>query len=191
MNREAIIAQALSFKHGGMTRRELSKLFDLAAGKRVVELGAYVGMSTYVLASVAEAVTTVDLWPETWGHLGPEQEAIYESLRRDVPSAWGAFERNVLGSPVAERVKVVRAATETAAPRIRNGSADLLLVDADHRYEAVAADLAAYLRKVKPDGLVLLHDYAQSSWPGVAQAAAEAPLELVETVDALGVFRKR
>src|SRR5206468_472774 len=44
---------------------------------------------------------------------------------------------------------------------------DLLFLDGDHASEAVASDLTPYAPKVKPGGLVVLHDY---NFASVSQA---------------------
>lgn len=51
---------------------------------------------------------------------------------------------------------------------------DLLVVDADHSYAAVRADVALWRPYVRPGGLVLLHDTAFA--PGVARLARQIRL---------------
>lgn len=61
---------------------------------------------------------------------------------------------------------------------------DMLMVDADHSYEGVKADLEAWLPFVKDGAPVWCHDYTQE-YPGSMQAIDEAiasgALELVKT----------
>ena len=55
--------------------------------------------------------------------------------------------------------------------------ADLVFIDADHRYEAAAADIAAWAAHVRPGGILCGHDY-WPAWPGVMQAVDESgPVE--------------
>lgn len=65
---------------------------------------------------------------------------------------------------LADRVHHVKHRTvETAQTLLANGAkgtADLILVDADHRYEAVLADIEAWLPILKPGGIIVFHDYA-------------------------------
>jgi len=58
---------------------------------------------------------------------------------------------------------------------------DFLVIDGDHSYEGVKRDLDAWLKHVKPGGLVFLHDYDADGtcfadverYPGVKQAVEE------------------
>lgn len=58
---------------------------------------------------------------------------------------------------------------------------DLLIIDGDHSYEGVKRDLDAWLKHVKPNGLIFLHDYDADGtcfagverYPGVKQAIEE------------------
>lgn len=69
-----------------------------------------------------------------------------------------------------------QAGLEWTGPRL-----GLLIVDADHGYEGVRRDCAAWLVHVAPGGYVFFHDYNpdgtefsdQERYPGVAQAVGE------------------
>ena len=76
---------------------------------------------------------------------------------------------------------------------------DLLIIDGDHSYKGVKADLEVWLQHVKRGGLVFLHDYDADNtcfahverYPGVKQAAEEcaAQWEEVRRVGTAIVFR--
>lgn len=57
------------------------------------------------------------------------------------------------------RVDILRMTTLAAADRVENGSLDLVFIDADHRPDAVEADIRAWAPKLRPGGIVSGHDY--------------------------------
>lgn len=52
-------------------------------------------------------------------------------------------------------------------------SVDIVFLDADHSYEAVIADILAWMPRVKPGGLLCGHDYHHPHYPGVKRAVTE------------------
>lgn len=77
------------------------------------------------------------------------------------------------------RGKLIRSDTVAAAEAFGDGFFDFAFIDADHRYDAVKADLAAWMPKAKH---IVGHDYNEAEFPGVVQAAHEA-FKRVETFD--------
>lgn len=69
------------------------------------------------------------------------------------------------------RVVIVRAQSVKAAQWIEDGSLDWVFIDADHRYNSVAADIAAWTPKVRRGGIIAGHDIARE---GVTKAVAES-----------------
>ena len=71
---------------------------------------------------------------------------------------------------------------------------DLLLNDGDHSFEGVSQDYANFGGLVRPDGLILIDDYENPSWPGVTRFVDEelqhdARLSLVFSGLETAVFR--
>jgi hypothetical protein len=83
----------------------------------------------------------------------------------------------------AKRRHIVRADSADAAAETPDGSRDFVFIDADHSYEAVRDDIAAWLPKIRPGGLLCGHDYSKPGersavgWPGVVRAVDEAVSE--------------
>jgi predicted O-methyltransferase YrrM len=50
---------------------------------------------------------------------------------------------------------------------------DYVMLDADHAYESISRDIAAWWPKVRPGGILAGHDYS-AEFPGVLQAVTEA-----------------
>ena len=59
-----------------------------------------------------------------------------------------------------------------AAPRVADGSLDLVFIDGIHSYEACAADIVAWTPKVRAGGIVCGHDYGLGN-EGVLRAVQE------------------
>ncbi len=77
-----------------------------------------------------------------------------------------------------------------AAERFDDASLDAVIIDANHNYEFVRDDLAAWVPKVKPGGIVAGDDYRNASWPGVERAVNEA-LGTVDFIAPMGFFWRK
>lgn len=58
-----------------------------------------------------------------------------------------------------ERRRILHQTSVSAADSLVDGGFGLVFIDADHRYEAVKADIAAWWSKVSPGGILSGHDY--------------------------------
>lgn len=135
---------------GWLTPEEAIALAKLAKGKFVLELGAFKGRSTMVLADVATYVVSVDR------HNG-------------IPPFHS-------GDSLTEYLDVVRGRQNVAAVVAENwhdfslflkwGSFDLVYVDGDHDFESASRD-AVLAQRLDP-GMVAFHDLDD---PPVAEAA--------------------
>lgn len=159
---------------GWMGKQGRRWLFRQAAGAaRIIEVGAWLGRSTKVLAKATPGtVWAVDHWKGT--PADPDQHALYaETLATRNPAE--EFRRNLRKEIAAMKVIPVQLPSVEAAEVIRDrwGSAfDFVFIDADHSYEGCRADIAAYLPLLRPGGLIAGHDYSDR-WPGVKQAVDE------------------
>lgn len=66
-----------------------------------------------------------------------------------------------------DRVRLLRMPSIEAAGAIADQSCDAVFIDANHAAEAVAADINAWLPKVRPGGWIGGHDYGYPRFPGV------------------------
>lgn len=78
--------------------------------------------------------------------------------------------RSIVGKKYAGRCVLILADTLSAARLVPDGSVDFVFVDADHRAEAVAADVRAWLPKVRAGGALLGHD---EDWPSVRRGLTQ------------------
>ncbi len=74
--------------------------------------------------------------------------------------------------PVINRVSLIRECSWEAAVNFKDGSVAFAFIDADHGYESVKNDLAAWWPKIKSGGTLAGDDYV-SCWSSVIKAVDE------------------
>lgn len=183
----AIVDHALTFLHGGMTREELSILRLACNGARVCEVGSMVGMSSYVIASVARELVCVDLWPDNFDFIEPRQREIYEKISKILPNMYEQFKRNMEGKTYTEK----RGLAHVMARELPDNYFNIILMDADHSYEGLARDYAAFSPKLASGGMWLFHDYGSAMWPDVTRFVDDQGLKIRGLVGYLAGFRKQ
>jgi predicted O-methyltransferase YrrM len=136
---------------GWMSREELEWLATMAKScPFIVEIGSHKGRSTAALVdNTTGGVVAVDTWAD---------EAVFQE-----------FIKHNKKKAIVYRTDSLTAAKMLTLP----GGADFIFIDADHSYEAVRADIAAWRRRLVPGGLIAGHDY-DAHWPGVMRAVDEA-----------------
>jgi predicted O-methyltransferase YrrM len=162
---EELFPQAASFQvfrpkdlTGTMSAAETATLCQIISAtnpKKVVEIGTFRGVTTLNIAlNAPEAeIHTLDLPP---GH--DPSATVYENADPEVIQKRG--ELVFQGTP--QETRIHRHLGDSARydySRIGPG-VDLALIDAAHSYEYVRSDTAAVLPLMKPDGILLWHDYA-------------------------------
>lgn len=144
---------------GWLTDDEAACLAELARGKRVVEVGSFLGRSTIVMARTAQLVVAIDHHrgsiehqPGAWAHQPGVDDPRDPSKIDTAPR----FLENLAIAGVRDRViPVIGSGLETLQFCATN-SFELGFVDADHSEEATRAIGWAVTRCVK--GLVVFHD---------------------------------
>ena len=85
-----------------------------------------------------------------------------------------------------DRVQIIRATSPSAAFGFADHGLDFVYIDANHRYEAVFADLNAWWPKLRVGGLFSGHDYLDGTWAagefGVKRAVDEFAMKVSVTV---------
>lgn len=158
---------------GLTTDDDVAWLAEHAASRRIiVEIGAYEGRSTRALAdaSVYSVVYSIDTWDATWDR-GRTDKATRE-----------AFDRNCADLLAWRRVVPIEWDSRQGVPPALQGlSIDMLWIDGDHSYEAVASDISHFAPLVRDGGLICGHDYCV--WhPDVVKAVDEAFGKRVRTI---------
>lgn len=132
---------------GWMSEEELAWLHDTAAEmSSVAEIGSWKGRSTYaLLAGCKGNVFAVDHWQ---GSVEEREGAHAEATYCDI---FSQFEANVGHFPNLSVVKM-----ESSKAALRLPSVDMVFIDGDHTYEAVATDIRMWRPKAKR--LICGHD---------------------------------
>lgn len=136
---------------------------------RFVEVGSWKGKSAaFMGVEIANSGKPIDFYAVD--HFkGSDEPAHHADPDVRAGRLFEVFERNI--RPVARFVHPMRESSVSAAAGFADGALDLVLLDAGHSYEDVSADIAAWLPKVRPGGVIAGDDY---NWSGVRQAIEEA-----------------
>ena len=133
-----------------------------AAGKTAVavEVGAYMGEATVILAEYMQSVYAVDQWRTGYD---PKDRA---SRDNGIPVRKAFIDR----THDVQHIYSLHMTGDMASALFTDGTLDLVYIDADHRYPAVKRDIELWRPKVVPGGFITGHDYRS----GVKQAVDEA-----------------
>lgn len=131
---------------------------QLPTGSRLVEVGTYQGCSfSYLVIEAINSGKEFDIvgidacpWP-----------GVEEMFHKNMEPLNGHF-RTLFGGDSFDRAK-----------DFEDESIDFIFIDANHTYEFVSKDIAAFLPKMKPGGIMSGHDF-NGAHPGVVQAVIEA-----------------
>ena len=155
-------------------------------GQTYVELGSYKGRSTAVLAAHARETGATFYAVDRW------QQAV--GVCPGLPQFGGGgieylsdFCFNLAELDLLRHVQPLCLMTTEAARLFADASVDVIFHDAGHEYGAVAADIQAWLPKLRAGGIFALHDY---NWAG-GRAVDDCPKLQPERLEmALYIGRK-
>lgn len=163
---------------GFLSEEEMVWLARMASVSQcVIECGSWHGKSTRALADNLPPdgkLYAIDTWAGTVA----EQDTNHASAKLlDGDHSFDEFCRGLWDHIAAGRVIPLRMHGHNAAALLQaqGVQADLIFIDADHSYDAVKADITAFLPLRKPGGIISGHDYGHpdGAWPGVRQAVNE------------------
>lgn len=134
-------------------RLDLAHFLRERGAKTGAEIGVYQGEYS---AALCECIPGLSLWCvdrwEPYINRKTGKRIFYSAI-----PAYGLAKARL--APFA--CTLVKSDSVKAASRVPDGSLDFVYLDADHWYEAVVADLAAWVPKVKSGGIVAGHDYTE------------------------------
>lgn len=149
---------------------------------RILEVGSWVGQSALALHAgfgpKGGTIYCVDTWEGTPGDATGELAKAHPGF-----NPYEYFHRNT--AKIRSSLEIHKGPSLEIAKAFADGEYpiepfDLIFLDGDHSYEAVKADIEAWLPHVRqspsegvPGGILCGHDYAVTRYPGVAQAVRE------------------
>jgi beta-1,4-mannosyl-glycoprotein beta-1,4-N-acetylglucosaminyltransferase len=134
----------------------------------LVELGTWKGRSLAYVADLVKSKNLRVLAVDTFG--GTPGDPFHESVKWE--NIRQIFDTNIRLMGLENHVDTLQGMTVEMAKSVPDGSVDLVFVDADHSYEAVRDDIAAWRPKLTPKGEMCGHDYVEHC--GVPRAVQEA-----------------
>lgn len=140
---------------------------------KFVEIGVWRGQSVcYAAVEIINknkniTIDAIDTWE------GSPQEDLHLVDPFEENTLYDIFLKNI--EPVKHIITPVRMDSVQASSRYEDRSLDFVFIDGSHLYEAVKADIQAWLPKVKLGGFIGGHDYNNSNEPlnGVQKAVDE------------------
>jgi len=160
-----------------------------AKGGVLVEIGCAFGRSVASLARMVidsgkqAKIWAVDPWWDDWWcfpeqyppHLErPTWGGEHAQFGRDLGGPFSAFIHcmRTHAPEELERINVLRCRSADAAKMV--GPCHGVMIDGDHNYEAVAADIALWRPHMLRGGVLAGDDYHAGDFPGVVRAVREA-----------------
>jgi predicted O-methyltransferase YrrM len=146
---------------------DMGRLLNDLGLKKGIELGVYRGKFTATLAKRAPNMELIGI--DAWKTYGDYRDYSVDDLENH------AYQEALDRTKKFPNVKLLTAWSKDAASQFEDESLDFIFIDCNHNYEFVKEDLALWVPKIKPGGLVCGHDYFVSNQPryGVVRAVNE------------------
>jgi hypothetical protein len=125
-------------------------------GMRVLEVGSWKGLSTTVIGRVVKEAGGHAFCVDTWAGADVEIGTGHREVAyKDILSV---FRRNMQLLQLDDVVHPLNLSSALAAKILSDRQFDLVFLDGDHTYDAVSADIVAFLPKLATDGIICGHD---------------------------------
>jgi predicted O-methyltransferase YrrM len=138
------LAELHAEQWGNIRIPDLMEVFSIAQPERVLEIGSYRGVSTEFWALHCEKVVSIDPSPNM-------------AVRRDLHARLAHY----------PHVKLIEARAPLDMPDLHyQFDFDLVYLDGDHSFNAVAAEIRAFKPLLRHGGWIGGHDYTDTPAPG-------------------------
>ena len=124
---------------------------------KVIELGSFTGSSSLAMLPVISQWHG-RLYCIDWFKGSPGEGGSQLNLYRD-HDVLNVFRTNIREAGFEDRVFTMIGTTDVAAELVGNETADVIFIDADHRYDAVWRDIVTWYPKLKKGGILCGHDF--------------------------------
>lgn len=145
-------------------------------GGVIVEIGSFAGRSSWTLAKSCDPSVTVycvDSWEDTY--LDPLREHPYMAARQTNQTYdFELFLKNTKDCPNI----VILKGRSTEVPWPNDKQIDYLFIDGWHESPEVDNDIATWLPRLKPDGILSGHDFHVYKYPDVCRAVIAVSKQL-------------
>lgn len=147
------LPKAMPVEVPNVGRDDLARIFGEFGFRHGVEVGVKEGDYSKVLLEHNRRLhlKSIDPWLVRDGYRDKRSQAIfdgYEAKAREVLGAFGA------------RSEIVKGFSVDVARSLPNASQDFVYIDGHHSFQAATNDIAEWLPKIKPGGILAGHDYA-------------------------------
>jgi hypothetical protein len=132
-------------------------------GGHLVEVGPFLGRSTYVFATACHPSVTVhavDPWSWLPSNYGPDQPGGPIDPTQD---AEALFDKHVAA---CSNVRKYKGYSPNVHPPVLEGGFDFVFIDGDHRSPGFDRDVEFYYTRMAPDGVLMGDDYTPD-WPNI------------------------
>ncbi len=165
---------------GWLTDAEAAALTELAKDRVVLEVGAWLGRSTVVMAHTAKLVISVDHHRGSKEHQELAAENYAPGLHDPQTGEDSTLRRFMANIAGLENVIPVVAPFEQCALYL--GGCDMVFIDAQHDHESVYRNANdAWRHCTAYNAPLVFHDYG--TWAGVVSAVAQVQREWRATLD--------
>lgn len=149
----------ISVGHG--TREKLTQVWGELGYQQVVEIGVQQALFSVVLLGNNPHchLHLVDPWHEfPYGHQTEEKQEWYLDQAKTRLKQFNG------------RYTLHRMTSHEALPLFMDGSLDAVYIDGDHTFDHAVTDIIFWSKKVRPGGMVAVHDYCHMRRSGVMKA---------------------
>jgi predicted O-methyltransferase YrrM len=124
----------------------------------VAEIGTYIGATTVFASHLVKQKGGTYIAVD-WFKGSSDTTGNHQNEELNGKKIIDIFKENIEKIGTKDIVTIHDMTSLEAAKLIPDESLDICFIDADHHYEAVKADILAYLPKIKPGGIICGHDF--------------------------------